>query len=207
MSNYGDNFRAYLNKVVFVKSVHGIETLAAIDTDNINGFFAYVFWRKDGKVSLRVLDIGYGLEDYFEVYGVDYSFLENPLEMSIVDFIESILYVFDAGVVTESEEYSKIVAETELSNLVSEELINSREISDMDDFRQRENQDIVSVVFFSHALPFKSKAKVHCLGYSKGYNEGTLLETPFGWKGFKKGDKVRFRVDKLGQDKVLLASV
>ena len=77
----------------------------------------------------------------------------------------------------------------------------------MDDFRQKENQDIVSVVFFSHSLPFKSKAKVHCLGYSKGYNVGTLLEAPFGWKSLKKGDQVRFRVDKLGQDKVLLASV
>lgn len=207
MAVYGDNYRPYLNKFVFVKSIEGIEDIADKNPENINGYFAYIFWSKEGEVCLRILDVGYGLEDYFETGDEDIDFVENQRTMPLYGKIEDILHVFDGNVVADSERYSSMVASTEMSNLVSEELINARENREIDEFRDLSNQDIVTVTFFTKQLPIKSKAKVRCKGFSKGYFFGELMQVPFGWNNLSVGDDVSFRLERLNAATVLLASI
>ena len=70
MAIYGEDFRPYLNKFVFVRSTEGIEDISSKDPENINGYFAYIFWSNNGEICLRIADVGYGLEDYFETSDV-----------------------------------------------------------------------------------------------------------------------------------------
>lgn len=207
MAIYGEEFRPYLNKFVFIRSTDGIEDIAELDPDNINGYFAYIFWSKSGEVCLRVADVGYGLEDYFETSDLGIDFAERNIVFPLLDKLDEILYIFDSNVVANSEEYSKIVAETEMSNLVDEELINARENVEIDVFRDEINKDIFTVIFFTKQLPIKSKAKVKSISFSKGVFHGELLQAPFGWKDLKKGDIVKFKVDQISGDTVLLALV
>ncbi len=207
MAVYGDNFRSYLNKLVFIRSIEGIEEIAENNPDNINGYFAYIFWSKDGQVCLRILDVGYGLEDYFETGDENVDFLEEQRILPLQGKIDDILYVFDGSVVADSERYSRMVASTEMANLVSEEMINARENKEIDEFRDALNQDILTVVFFTKQLPIKSKAKVRCKGFSKGLFYGELMQVPFGWKNLAVGDEIEFRLDRMNGATVLLASV
>ncbi|MCI5698309.1 MAG: hypothetical protein PUG43_02920 [Clostridiales bacterium] len=207
MAVYGDNFRSYLNKFVFIRSTEGIEEIVENNPENINGYFAYIFWSKEGQVCLRIMDVGYGLEDYFETGDENVDFLVEERILPIEGKIDDILYVFDGTIVADSERYSRMVASTEMANLVSEEMINARENKEIDEFRDPLNQDIVTVVFFTKQLPIKSKAKVKCKGFSKGYFFGELMQIPFGWRNLSVGDEIEFKLDKMNGATVLLASV
>lgn len=205
MAIYGEDFRPYLNKFVFIRSTDGIEDISAQDTDNINGYFAYIFWSNNGEICLRIADVGYGLEDYFETSDVGIDFTKENVVFPLLDKLDDILYIFDSNVVAGSEKYSKIVAETEMSNLIDEELINARENTEIDIFREDDNKDILTVVFFTKQLPIKSKSKVKSISFSKGVFMGELIKAPFGWKDLKQGDKIRFKLDHISGDTVLLA--
>lgn len=207
MAIYGKDFRPYLNKFVFVRSTDGIEEISAQDPDNINGYFAYIFWSNNGEICLRIADVGYGLEDYFETNDVGIDFTKENIVFPLLDKLDDILYIFDSNVVAESEKYSKIVADTEMSNLIDEELINARENTEIDIFREYDNKDILTVVFFTKQLPIKSKSKVKSISFSKGLFKGELIQVPFGWKNFKKGDQIKFKLDQISGDTVLLALI
>lgn len=207
MAIYGKDFRPYLNKFVFVRSTDGIEDISAQDRDNINGYFAYIFWSNNGEICLRIADVGYGLEDYFETNDVGIDFTKENMVFPLLDKLDDILYIFDSNVVADSENYSKIVAETEMSNLIDEELINARENTEIDVFREDDNKDILTVVFFTKQLPIKSKSKVKSISFSKGLFKGELIQVPFGWKNFKKGDQIQFKIDQISGDTVLLALI
>lgn len=207
MAIYGKDFRPYLNKFVFVRSTDGIEDISAQDPDNINGYFAYIFWSNNGEICLRIADVGYGLEDYFETNDVGIDFTKENMVFPLLDKLDDILYIFDSNVVADSENYSKIVAETEMSNLIDEELINARENTEIDVFREDDNKDILAVVFFTKQLPIKSKSKVKSISFSKGLFKGELIQVPFGWKKFKKGDQIQFKIDQISGDTVLLALI
>lgn len=207
MAIYGEDFRPYLNKFVFVRSTDGIEDISAQDPDNINGYFAYIFWSNNGEICLRIADVGYGLEDYFETNDVGIDFTKENIVFPLLDKLDDILYIFDSKVVADSENYSKIVAETEMSNLIDEELINARENTEIDVFREDDNKDILTVVFFTKQLPIKSKSKVKSISFSKGLFKGELIQVPFGWKNFKKGDQIKFKIDQISGDTVLLALI
>lgn len=205
MAIYGNDFRSYLNKFVFIRSTEGIEDISAQDPDNINGYFAYIFWSDNGEICLRIADVGYGLEDYFETSDVGIDFTKQSIVFPLLDKLDDILYIFDSNVVADSEKYSKIVAETEMANLIDEELINARENIEIDGFRDENNKDILTVIFFTKQLPIKSKAKVKSISFSKGIFKGELLQVPFGWQELKKGDHVKFKIEKISGDTVLLA--
>lgn len=205
MAIYGEDFRPYLNKFVFVRSTEGIEDISSKDPENINGYFAYIFWSNNGEICLRIADVGYGLEDYFETSDVGIDFAKESMVFPLLDKLDDILYIFDSNVVADSENYSKIVAETEMSNLIDEELINARENTEIDVFREDDNKDILTVVFFTKQLPIKSKSKVKSISFSKGLFNGELIQVPFGWKNFKKGDQIKFKLDQISGDTVLLA--
>ena len=207
MAIYGKDFRPYLNKFVFVRSTDGIEEISAQDPDNINGYFAYIFWSNNGEICLRIADVGYGIEDYFETNDVGIDFTKENIVFPLLDKLDDILYIFDSKVVADSENYSKIVAETEMSNLIDEELINARENTEIDIFREDDNKDILTVVFFTKQLPIKSKSKVKSISFSKGLFKGELIQVPFGWKNFKKGDQIKFKIDQISGDTVLLALI
>lgn len=207
MAIYGKDFRLYLKKFVFVRSTDGIEDISAQDPDNINGYFAYIFWSNNGEICLRIADVGYGLEDYFETNDVGIDFTKENMVFPLLDKLDDILYIFDSNVVADSENYSKIVAETEMSNLIDEELINARENTEIDVFREDDNKDILTVVFFTKQLPIKSKSKVKSISFSKGLFKGELIQVPFGWKKFKKGDQIQFKIDQISGDTVLLALI
>lgn len=207
MAIYGKDFRPYLNKFVFVRSIDGIEEISAQDPDNINGYFAYIFWSNNGEICLRIADVGYGLEDYFETSDVGIDFTKENIVFPLLDKLDDILYIFDSKIVADSENYSKIVAETEMSNLIDEELINARENTEIDVFREDDNKDILTVVFFTKQLPIKSKSKVKSISFSKGLFKGELIQVPFGWKNFKKGDQIKFKLDQISGDTVLLALI
>ena len=207
MAIYGKDFRPYLNKFVFVRSTEGIEDISSKDTENINGYFAYIFWSNNGEICLRIADVGYGLEDYFETNDVGIDFTKESIVFPLLDKLDDILYIFDSKVVADSEKYSKIVAETEMSNLIDEELINARENAEIDVFREDDNKDILTVVFFTKQLPIKSKSKVKSISFSKGLFKGELIQVPFGWKNFKKGDQIKFKLDQISGDTVLLALI
>lgn len=207
MAIYGEDFRPYLNKFVFVRSTDGIEDISAQDPDNINGYFAYIFWSNNGEICLRIADVGYGLEDYFETNDVGIDFTKENIVFPLLDKLDDILYIFDSKVVADSENYSKIVADTEMSNLIDEELINARENTEIDIFREYDNKDILTVVFFTKQLPIKSKSKVKSISFSKGLFKGELIQVPFGWKNFKKGDQIKFKIDQISGDTVLLALI
>lgn len=207
MAIYGKDFRPYLNKFVFVRSIDGIEEISAQDPDNINGYFAYIFWSNNGEICLRIADVGYGLEDYFETSDVGIDFTKENIVFPLLDKLDDILYIFDSKIVADSENYSKIVAETEMSNLIDEELINARENTEIDVFREDDNKDILTVVFFTKQLPIKSKSKVKSISFSKGLFKGELIQVPFGWKNFKKGDQIKFKIDQISGDTVLLALI
>lgn len=207
MAIYGKDFRPYLNKFVFVRSTDGIEEISAQDPDNINGYFAYIFWSNNGEICLRIADVGYGIEDYFETNDVGIDFTKENIVFPLLDKLDDILYIFDSKVVADSENYSKIVAETEMSNLIDEELINARENTEIDIFREDDNKDILTVVFFTKQLPIKSKSKVKSISFSKGLFKGELIQVPFGWKNFKKGDQIKFKIDQISGDIVLLALI
>ena len=207
MAIYGEDFRPYLNKFVFVRSTDGIEEISAQDPDNINGYFAYIFWSNNGEICLRIADVGYGIEDYFETNDVGIDFTKENIVFPLLDKLDDILYIFDSKVVADSENYSKIVAETEMSNLIDEELINARENTEIDIFREDDNKDILTVVFFTKQLPIKSKSKVKSISFSKGLFKGELIQVPFGWKNFKKGDQIKFKIDQISGDTVLLALI
>lgn len=207
MAIYGKDFRPYLNKFVFVRSTDGIEDISAQDPDNINGYFAYIFWSNNGEICLRIADVGYGLEDYFETNDVGIDFTKENMVFPLLDKLDDILYIFDSNVVADSENYSKIVAETEMSNLIDEELINARENTEIDVFREDDNKDILTVIFFTKQLPIKSKSKVKSISFSKGLFKGELIQVPFGWKNFKKGDQIQFKIDQISGDTVLLALI
>lgn len=207
MAIYGKDFRPYLNKFVFVRSIDGIEEISAQDPDNINGYFAYIFWSNNGEICLRIADVGYGLEDYFETSDVGIDFTKENIVFPLLDKLDDILYIFDSKIVADSENYSKIVAETEMSNLIDEELINARENTEIDVFREDYNKDILTVVFFTKQLPIKSKSKVKSISFSKGLFKGELIQVPFGWKNFKKGDQIKFKLDQISGDTVLLALI
>lgn len=207
MAIYGKDFRPYLNKFVFVRSTEGIEDISSKDPENINGYFAYIFWSNNGEICLRIADVGYGLEDYFETNDVGIDFTKENMVFPILDKLDDILYIFDSNVVADSENYSKIVAETEMSNLIDEELINARENTEIDVFREDDNKDILTVVFFTKQLPIKSKSKVKSISFSKGLFKGELIQVPFGWKNFKKGDQIQFKIDQISGDTVLLALI
>ena len=207
MAIYGEDFRPYLNKFVFVRSTDGIEEISAQDPDNINGYFAYIFWSNNGEICLRIADVGYGIEDYFETNDVGIDFTKENIVFPLLDKLDDILYIFDSNVVAESEKYSKIVADTEMSNLIDEELINARENTEIDVFREDDNKDILTVVFFTKQLPIKSKSKVKSISFSKGLFKGELIQVPFGWKNFKKGDQIKFKLDQISGDTVLLALI
>lgn len=207
MAIYGEDFRPYLNKFVFVRSTEGIEDISSKDPENINGYFAYIFWSNNGEICLRIADVGYGLEDYFETSDVGIDFAKESMVFPLLDKLDDILYIFDSNVVADSENYSKIVAETEMSNLIDEELINARENAEIDVFREDDNKDILTVVFFTKQLPIKSKSKVKSISFSKGLFKGELIQVPFGWKNFKKGDQIKFKLDQISGDTVLLALI
>lgn len=207
MAIYGKDFRPYLNKFVFVRSTEGIEDISSQDPENINGYFAYIFWSNNGEICLRIADVGYGLEDYFETNDVGIDFTKENMVFPLLDKLNDILYIFDSNVVADSENYSKIVAETEMSNLIDEELINARENTEIDVFREDDNKDILTVVFFTKQLPIKSKSKVKSISFSKGLFKGELIQVPFGWKNFKKGDQIQFKIDQISGDTVLLALI
>lgn len=207
MAIYGKDFRPYLNKFVFVRSTEGIEDISSKDPENINGYFAYIFWSNNGEICLRIADVGYGLEDYFETSDVGIDFAKESMVFPLLDKLDDILYIFDSNVVADSENYSKIVAETEMSNLIDEELINARENTEIDVFREDDNKDILTVVFFTKQLPIKSKSKVKSISFSKGLFKGKLIQVPFGWKNFKKGDQIKFKLDQISGDTVLLALI
>lgn len=207
MAIYGKDFRPYLNKFVFVRSTEGIEDILSQDPENINGYFAYIFWSNNGEICLRIADVGYGLEDYFETNDVGIDFTKENMVFPLLDKLNDILYIFDSNVVADSENYSKIVAETEMSNLIDEELINARENTEIDVFREDDNKDILTVVFFTKQLPIKSKSKVKSISFSKGLFKGELIQVPFGWKNFKKGDQIQFKIDQISSDTVLLALI
>lgn len=207
MAIYGKDFRPYLNKFVFVRSTEGIEDILSQDPENINGYFAYIFWSNNGEICLRIADVGYGLEDYFETNDVGIDFTKENMVFPLLDKLDDILYIFDSNVVADSENYSKIVAETEMSNLIDEELINARENTEIDVFREDDNKDILTVVFFTKQLPIKSKSKVKSISFSKGLFKGELIQVPFGWKNFKKGDQIQFKIDQISSDTVLLALI
>lgn len=207
MAIYGEDFRPYLNKFVFVRSTEGIEDISSKDPENINGYFAYIFWSNNGEICLRIADVGYGLEDYFETNDVGIDFTKEKYVFPLLDKLDDILYIFDSKVVADSENYSKIVAETEMSNLIDEELINARENAEIDVFREDDNKDILTVVFFTKQLPIKSKSKVKSISFSKGLFKGELIQVPFGWKNFKKGDQIKFKIDQISGDTVLLALI
>lgn len=207
MAIYGKDFRPYLNKFVFVRSTEGIEDILSQDPENINGYFAYIFWSNNGEICLRIADVGYGLEDYFETNDVGIDFTKENMVFPLLDKLNDILYIFDSNVVADSENYSKIVAETEMSNLIDEELINARENTEIDVFREDDNKDILTVVFFTKQLPIKSKSKVKSISFSKGLFKGELIQVPFGWKNFKKGDQIQFKIDQISGDTVLLALI
>lgn len=207
MAIYGKDFRPYLNKFVFVRSTEGIEDISSKDPENINGYFAYIFWSNNGEICLRIADVGYGLEDYFETNDVGIDFTKENMVFPLLDKLDDILYIFDSNVVADSENYSKIVAETEMSNLIDEELINARENTEIDVFREDDNKDILTVIFFTKQLPIKSKSKVKSISFSKGLFKGELIQVPFGWKNFKKGDQIQFKIDQISGDTVLLALI
>lgn len=207
MAIYGKDFRPYLNKFVFVRSTEGIEDILSQDPENINGYFAYIFWSNNGEICLRIADVGYGLEDYFETNDVGIDFTKENMVFPLLDKLDDILYIFDSNVVADSENYSKIVAETEMSNLIDEELINARENTEIDVFREDDNKDILTVIFFTKQLPIKSKSKVKSISFSKGLFKGELIQVPFGWKNFKKGDQIQFKIDQISGDTVLLALI
>lgn len=207
MAIYGKDFRPYLNKFVFVRSTDGIEEISAQDPDNINGYFAYIFWSNNGEICLRIADVGYGIEDYFETNDVGIDFTKEHIVFPLLDKLDDILYIFDSKVVADSENYSKIVAETEMSNLIDEELINARENTEIDVFREDDNKDILTVFFFTKQLPIKSKSKVKSISFSKGLFKGELIQVPFGWRNFKKGDQIKFKIDQISGDTVLLALI
>lgn len=207
MAIYGKDFRPYLNKFVFVRSTEGIEDISSKDPENINGYFAYIFWSNNGEICLRIADVGYGLEDYFETNDVGIDFTKENIVFPLLDKLDNILYIFDSNVVADSEKYSKIVAETEMSNLIDEELINARENTEIDVFREDDNKDILTVIFFTKQLPIKSKSKVKSISFSKGLFKGELIQVPFGWKNFKKGDQIQFKIDQISGDTVLLALI
>ena len=123
----------------------------------------------------------------------------------MLDKLDEILYVFDSNVVADSVEYSKIVTETEMSNLVDEELINARENIEIDPLRSKDNKDILTVIFFTKQLPIKSKAKIKSISFSKGVFSGELLEVPFGWKQLQVGDIIKFKTEQNSGETVLLA--
>ena len=71
-----------------------------------------------------------------------------------------------------------------MSNLIDEELINARENTEIDVFREDDNKDILTVVFFTKQLPIKSKSKVKSISFSKGLFKGELIQVPFGCRKF-----------------------
>ena len=205
MAIYGDDFRPYLNKFVFIRSTEEIENISSKDPDNINGYFAYIFWSNSGEIGVRVADVGYGLEDYFETSDVGIDFSKENLIFPLLDKLDDILYIFDSNVVADSETYSKIVMDTEMANLVDEELINARENIEIDALRDNSNKDILTVVFFTKQLPIKSKSKVKSISFSKGIFSGELLQVPFGWKQLQIGDTIKFKAEQHSGKTVLLA--
>lgn len=205
MAIYGDDFRPYLNKFVFIRSTEEIENISAKDPDNINGYFAYIFWSNSGEICVRLADVGYGLEDYFETSDVGIDFSKENLIFPLLDKLDDILYIFDSNVVADSETYSKIVMDTEMANLVDEELINARENIEIDALRDNSNKDILTVVFFTKQLPIKSKAKVKSISFSNGVFSGELLQVPFGWKQLHIGDTIKFKAEQHSGETVLLA--
>lgn len=172
MAIYGKDFRPYLNKFVFVRSTDGIEDISAQDPDNINGYFAYIFWSNNGEICLRIADVGYGLEDYFETNDVGIDFTKENMVFPLLDKLDDILYIFDSNVVADSENYSKIVAETEMSNLIDEELINARENTEIDVFREDDNKDILTVVFLQNNCLSNLNQRLKVFHFPRGYLRG-----------------------------------
>lgn len=201
------HFREALNRVVFLDKPNYIRDkgIQTSENENINGFYAYVFWNKNGEISLRVLDLGFGDEEYFETFDTYIDFEKEKVVLNYNDIQDGNIRIFQSSVVEDNPKYFRIIKETEELNCIQEGLLEARKNMDIDIFREEFNKDVVKFLFSRNDLMFKSKAKVRIHSLRGEIIHGKLEETPFGGFKNKKGDMVSGRIKKLedGEKKIV----
>ncbi|MDD7511386.1 MAG: hypothetical protein PUK21_03255 [Peptostreptococcaceae bacterium] len=202
------NFREALNNIVFIRNLDNLMDLKKeyVNNEFVNGYFAYCFWHKDGEIYFRVVDIGFGDDEYFEINSSNTDFMKESYNIPFALEMDSFIKVFSPNVIDDNEAYKGIIEKIELANLVDETLIETRENTELDVFRMIENYDTVKVSFESKRVIFKSKARVKCIAMEGGDFVGQLLEVPFGGFQLSKGDLIKFMVSKNSLNENVLIS-